>query len=408
MHDGIVGLVPMIDQTLADCVGVIDDQSLEPVAHMRNRLRARLAFPEDVLFAALAGGTGSGKSSLFNSVAGEEVAATGGVRPTTSQPQALVPRSRASALAGYLDEIGIDDRVLHDGHDWLCLIDLPDTDSVEVDHRQRVDSLVPRIDCVVWVVDPEKYRDAALHHGYLSPLADYQSQFVFVLNQSDRLQDEEVSRVRADLVAALLEDGIERPMVLATAAQPAAGPSLGVDVLIDHLREELGGSVYEKLLVDLQTGCATLLEAPGGGPGVDFGDRWQQMMDDAVDRIDAGDLSGAGQELAGFLEEIADESGGEPGKAIRAIAAMGPGLVLAAVPSPDPPRAQQPKWKWWVRRSSTPTVPTSDARSATVRAALESEVGDPVRAVLAKRARSLASISELTLAVAELSRRASR
>lgn len=141
---------------------------------------------------------------------------------------------------------------------------------------------------------------------------------------------------------------------------------------------------------------------------MDFGDRWQQIVDDAIDRIDAGDLSGAGQELAGFLEEIAEESGGEPGKAIRAIAAMGPGLVLAAVPSPDPPPAQQPKRKWWGGRSSTPPAAQSGARLAMVRAALESEVGDPVRAVLAKRARSLASIAELTLAVDELTRRAGR
>jgi len=408
MHDRIVGLVPMIDQTLADCVGVIDEQSLEPVAQMRNRLLARLAYPEDVLLAALAGGTGSGKSSLFNAVAGEDVASTSGVRPTTSHPQALVPRSRASGLAGYLDEMGIDDRVADERHDWLCLIDLPDTDSVEVDHRLRVDSLLPRIDCVVWVVDPEKYRDAALHHGYLAPMAAYQSQFVFVLNQSDRLQGEEVSRVKADLVAALLEDGIEEPTVLATVAQPSAGPSLGIDALVDHLKQKLGGSVYEKMLVDLRTGCAALLEAPGGGPGVEFGARWERVVDDAVARIDGGDRSGAGQQLAAFLEGIAEETGGELGRSIGEIAAQAPGLVLAAGTSRGQPAESEPRRRWWGGRATTPPAPAPDSSSATGRASLETELGDPVRAILTRKARAQASIFELTLAVNELTRRSGR
>lgn len=408
MRDAIIGLLPMIDQALADCVGVVDERSLEPIAHMRNRMLTRLAFPDDVLLAALAGGTGSGKSSLFNAIAGEDVASTGGVRPTTSQPQALVPLSRASALAGYLDEIGVDDRVSHQGHEWLCLIDLPDTDSVEVDHRQRVDHLLPRLDCVVWVLDPEKYRDAALHHGYLAPLAAYQGQFTFVLNQSDRLRGEDLSRVKADLVTALVEDGIEEPVVLDTAAQPAVGPALGIEALLTHLQENLGGSVYEKLLIDLRAGCSSLLEASGGGSGTEFGARWDEVVDEAVGRVDAGDLSGAGQYVAAFLEEIADETGGELGRSISEVALGAPAVVLGAGSSVLPLDGGDSKSRrrsWWGRRATPAAVPATGADSARVRAALESEVGDPVRGLVARRARAQASISELALALNDLTRR---
>ncbi|MDP9495865.1 MAG: 50S ribosome-binding GTPase [Actinomycetota bacterium] len=409
MRDDIIGLVPMIDQTLADCLGVVDERSLEPVAHMRNRLVARLAYPDDVLLAALAGGTGSGKSSLFNAVAGADVAATGGVRPTTSHPQALVPESRASALSGYLAAVGIDDRVPHEGHDWLCLIDLPDTDSVEIDHRQRVDSLLPQIDCVVWVVDPEKYRDAALHHGYLRPMAAHQSQFVFVLNQSDRLEDEEVSQVKADLRAALVEDGIEGPTVLTTAARPVAGPPLGVEALLDHLREELGGSVGLKLLVDLQTGCAALLEAPGAGPGVGFETRWMETVDEVIARVDSDDRSGAGEQVATFLEDVAAETGGPLAMSIGEIAAQAPSVVLLGAGPAGPQSSDAKPRKWWQRSgSATPSVEAADTGSAGVRASLESEVGDPIRAILAKKARAQASISELVLAVNDLTRRSGR
>jgi len=409
MRDAIIGLLPMIDQALADCVGVVDEVSLEPVAHMRDRMLARVAYPDDVLLAALAGGTGSGKSSLFNAVAGEEAAPTGGVRPTTARPQALVPLSSVSTLAGYLDEIGVEDRVSHRGHEWLCLIDLPDTDSVEVDHRQRVDSLLPRLDCVVWVVDPEKYRDASLHHGYLAPMAPYQSQFVFVLNQIDRLRPDEVGRVKADLAAALVEDGIGDPVVLETAAQPAVGPALGIEDLLTRLRQMVGGSVYEKSLIDLRAGFLPLLEAVGGSPGVDFDTRWDQVVDEAVAQVDAGEFSAAGQKVAAFLEQLGDETGGGPGKTMSEMAHAAPAVVLGAVvaaaaqPGAGSPKRRRPSW-WPGRRAKPPTVSEAPG-SEGIRVTLETEFGDPVRGMMARRARAQASIAELTLALNDLSRR---
>lgn len=290
------------------------------------------------------------------------------------------------------------------------MIDLPDTDSVEIEHRQRVESLLPRLDCVVWVVDPEKYRDAALHHGYLTPLASYQSQFLFVLNQSDRLRPDDLSRVKADLTAALVEDGIADPVVLDTAAQPAAGPTSGIEALLTHLQVNLGGgSVYEKLLIDLQVGCSSLLEATGGGSGVDFEARWEQVVDETVTMVTGGDLSRAGQQMAVFLEQMADETGGELGRSIGDVALAAPAVVLGLGSAASPPQAgvsKPPRRSWWSRRQSAPEVSsTGDSPSAQVRATLETEVGDPVRGMLARKARALASISELTLALNNLARR---
>jgi hypothetical protein len=397
MRDAVIGLVPVIDQALADCVGVVDQALLEPVALMRNRILARLDYPDDVLLTALAGGTGSGKSSLFNAIAGEEVAATGGVRPTTSQPKALVPAPRASALAGYLDLIGIGDRILHRGHDWLCLIDLPDTDSVEVDHRQRVDSLLPQLDCVVWVVDPEKYRDASLHHGYLAPMADYGDQFVFVLNQCDRLGDDELSQVEADLSAALLADGIEHPTVIATAAQPPAGPVIGIDQLLSHLRQDLGGSVYEKAMVDLRNGCSSLLEALGGGSGVEFDQRWILVADQAIAGVVAGDLSGASRILVAFLDEVSYEIGGEVGRAVGEVALEAPQVVLGLGAWTGDEGS--PRRRWW-RRNSQAAGP--DTRHLELMESLEREVATPVKEILGKRAKAQASVTELALALNHL------
>lgn len=69
----------------------------------------------------------------------------------------------------------------------LVLLDLPDHDSTEVAHRLTVDRLVEQVDMMVWIVDPQKYADAALHDGYLRPLARHAAVMVVVLNQADRL-----------------------------------------------------------------------------------------------------------------------------------------------------------------------------------------------------------------------------
>ena len=49
----------------------------------------------------------------------------------------------------------------------VAVLDLPDMDSVERTHRERVEELLPRVDAVAWVTDPEKYHDAVLHDDFL-------------------------------------------------------------------------------------------------------------------------------------------------------------------------------------------------------------------------------------------------
>ncbi len=279
----------------------------------------------------------------------------------------------------------------------MCLIDLPDTDSVEVDHRQRVDALLPQIDSVIWVVDPEKYRDAAIHRDYVAPMAAYQGQFLFVLNQRDRLSVDELTRVEADLSAALAEDGIEQPTVISTAANPSAGPALGIDQLLAHLQGDLGASVYEKAAVDLRSATDFLLEMLGGGSSSEFDSRWSNIIDEVTTRVGGGDLSGATQHLVAFLDDLSAEVGGEIGNAIGELAAGAPRVILSAAPDVDP---DPPRQGWW-RKSSRPDPPQLD----TVGEALETAIADPVRDLLTRRAKAQASVTELALALNNLTPR---
>ena len=146
----------------------------------------RLRLSADHTVVALAGATGSGKSSTFNALTGLELAAVGVRRPTTSWATACVwgarraPTSCSSGSASRRGTRSCATRMLDEPAartatlDGLVLLDLPDHDSTEVAHHLEVDRLVELADLLVWVLDPQKYADAAIHDRYLAPLATHQ------------------------------------------------------------------------------------------------------------------------------------------------------------------------------------------------------------------------------------------
>ena len=137
---------------------------------------------------ALAGATGSGKSILFNALTGS--AWPPGVRrPTTGSRSRALGADGAGELLDWL-EIRTGTRLGRHGRGraaGLVLLDLPDHDSTVAAHRAEVDRLLDLVDLFVWVLDPQKYADAALHERYLRPLAGHRDVMLVVLNQVDRL-----------------------------------------------------------------------------------------------------------------------------------------------------------------------------------------------------------------------------
>ena len=125
---------------------------------IRSEVGARLGFPADAYVLALVGGTGVGKSSLLNALAGTPVSDASARRPTTAHPIAWVPRASRSDLAGLLGWLGVAEEEVRDhdesGPGDVAILDLPDLDSIERDHRERVEAILPRVDAVVWVTDP--------------------------------------------------------------------------------------------------------------------------------------------------------------------------------------------------------------------------------------------------------------
>ena len=178
----------------------------------------------DATVVALAGATGSGKSTLFNALSGAEVSTPGVRRPTTGVAHATVWGE--DGADGLLDWLEVPRRHRHGPDpalDGLVLLDLPDHDSVRLEHRLEVDRLVGLVDVLVWVLDPEKYADAAVHDRYLAPLAGHAGVLLVVLNQIDRLDAVAAKECLADLRALLDREGLGVTPVLAVSARTGAG-----------------------------------------------------------------------------------------------------------------------------------------------------------------------------------------
>ena len=392
MRDRLSEILEKADLAIASSSGVLDAATLDPLIESVRGVRTRLAYPEDVMVVALAGGTGSGKSSLFNALAAADLVDVGGVRPTTSHPAAGVPRSMAGAIAGYLDRLGIEERHLHDHAGW-CLLDLPDTDSVEVEHHHRVDSILPFVDVVVWVTDPEKYHDARLHHDYVRPMAGYSDQLIFVLNQVDRLTPDQIEEVAADLAAALVDDDIHDPTVIATAASPLSGPPMRVDVLGDALEAKRLNpeALYGKLLTDL-AGTARRLEA-AAGVATDFDARADLVTRAATSALAEGDAESAANGLMSFLDALAAEIGGSTGEKLAQLASDVPRHVARVATQSGPGRRRG----WFARLR-----PVAGPDPELVSRSIKEEVIRPARAIVAQRAVALAAVTDLAVDVERL------
>lgn len=288
-------LIDRFDRLVATAEGLVADDVLEAAAKVGRRARDRRGFLGDTVVVALAGGTGSGKSSLINALAGEVVAESGAQRPTTFEPLAWIPANPEPGLVRLLDSIGITERVGQDRVPWLAVIDLPDTDSVSEDNRATVERVLPLVDAIVWVVDPEKYQDRVLHERYLAPLARHEDRFLFVLNHIDRIESDDVEQLRHDLARSLEGDGIAEPTILTTAADPPLGAPFGIDEFIEAMRT-LGDAktvVERGLIADLEDAAGRLASAAGvqDASGTGFTEWWQAVLEEASDAL-AADLLG--------------------------------------------------------------------------------------------------------------------
>lgn len=260
--------------------GNVPAERLEGAKAVLGRSGMRLSLSGDHTVVALAGATGSGKSSLFNRIAGLPLSPVGVRRPTTAVAHACTwgPSAPARSL---LDWLGVPTgsrftrESALDGDDeaglrGLILLDLPDFDSIEKGHQLEVDRLLELVDLVVWVLDPQKYADKIVHDRYLAQFRNHTDVTVVLLNQADRLAVTDVDRVATDLRNLLNSRELGTVPVLPTSAIGLPGTT-DLRALLEHTVSARQAAL-QRIAADVSVatdGLAPLVTAPASEADID-------------------------------------------------------------------------------------------------------------------------------------------
>lgn len=300
--------------------GRVPETVLLDAAATLERLSQRRELSTEHTVIGFFGATGSGKSTLFNAIAGQNIALSAPTRPTTSTVQAAIWEAEGSEEL--LDWLGIDKRVYPqtqalaaegeaiEGNEaggnnksaggavapnavtepapglfnrirravggrgemrtrtgGLILLDMPDFDSVTTTNRDLAARMMRYVDVLVWVVDPQKYADAVIHRDFMVPLAASGAQALCVLNQADKLAPAEVPAVLASLTRLLQAEGTEAHLLSAPIAV-SARTGEGIDVLRDLLAQVAAAKSLSLQRTDAQLhATASQLRTYAGGEG---------------------------------------------------------------------------------------------------------------------------------------------
>lgn len=270
--------------------GRLDDELVERAATVVERGTGRLKLSAAHTVVGIAGATGSGKSSTFNALTGLELSAVGVRRPTTSWATACVWGTEGAGEL--LEWLGIpprhqttrdsmlDTRRESGALEGVVLLDLPDHDSTEVAHHLEVDRLIALADMFVWVLDPQKYADAAIHDRYLSPMQTHADVMVVVLNHIDTVPEDRRDAMVSDVKRLLAADGIPDVPVIPISARHGTG--------LDLLRAEIEKRVADKRMTagrieaDVRAVAADLRSQAGDAPTRTLSDERVRSLDDAL------------------------------------------------------------------------------------------------------------------------------
>lgn len=284
-----------LDAAVGAARGRLDDRLVDPAAEVVARAGERLRLSADHTVVALGGATGSGKSSTFNALVGLDLASVGVRRPTTSWATACTWGTKGASEL--LEWLGIPSRhqvvrdsMLDTGReakdmDGLVLLDMPDHDSTEVSHHLEVDRLVRLADLLIWVLDPQKYADAAIHDRFLKPLAAHKGVMLIVLNHIDEVAEDRRDGMVSDLRRLLDADGLEGITLIPISAREGIG--------IDELRSTITQRVADKAATRarIRTTISETATALAGASG----DAAQPLVDErdqAALRISLADAAG--------------------------------------------------------------------------------------------------------------------
>ena len=164
------------------------------------------------LIVAFFGGTGVGKSSLLNRLAGLDIARVGVERPTSRE--ATLYLHRDYRIGNLPEELPMDETRIEyhddDSRRLIAWLDMPDIDSVVEQHRELVEAWLPYVDWLIYVVSPERYQDD-LGWRFLQQRGNRHS-WLFVINHWDQGNEAQADQ----LYERLITEGFSEPRILRT------------------------------------------------------------------------------------------------------------------------------------------------------------------------------------------------
>lgn len=231
LTEGVQQVVALLDQESP--FAIARDRRTDFRSKAEHLFRKLHDAADEVLTIGLLGGTGVGKSTIMNALAGAAISSTSHRRPHTDK--ILIYRHDAAQLPPTLrSKTG--PRVEHthqvDAIGKIVLCDLPDFDSLLGEHRRRVLQFLDCLDLLVWVSSPEKYADARFYE-FLELVPKARRNFYFVLNKTDLLFQgcppdqgyERLATVTGLFLRHLGRTGIEQPILFTISAEQARGES---------------------------------------------------------------------------------------------------------------------------------------------------------------------------------------